>query len=143
MGIRDYIINFTSMFNTKVAQVYIYRDNHNIIIRLFSYNDSFTNWKSFLTKHRKKMLGNSLPKHKNNYAFSKCGSKSFDWFSLNSHLTREVSFPRDNKTLDYICLKKFEKKNSFIGYSGKRLLSLNLSYLLKTNVVIKNTNIIN
>lgn len=147
--IRDYIINFTSMFNTKVAQVYIYRDKHTIIIRLFSYNDSFTNWKSFLTKHRKKiyyrnkLLGNSSSKHKNIYALSQCGLKSPNWFSLNGNLTREVSFPRDNKTLDHICLKKLEKRNNFIGYSGKRLLSLNLSYLLKTNVVIKNTNIIN
>ena len=65
--IRDYIINFTSMFNTKVAQVYIYRDKHTIIIRLFSYNDSFTNWKSFLTKHRKKisfLLNTYLPETK-------------------------------------------------------------------------------
>ena len=147
--IRDYIINFTSMFNTKVAQVYIYRDNHNIIIRLFSYNDSFTNWKSFLTKHRKKiyyrnkLLGNLSMKHQNIYGLSKCGSKSYDWFSSDVNLTKEIVFSRDNEILDYICLNDVEKKKSFIGYSGKRLLALNLSHLLKTNVVIKNTNIIN
>merc|ERR1739848_883078 len=38
--IRDYVINFISLFNTKVAQVFIYREKHNIIIRIFSYNDS-------------------------------------------------------------------------------------------------------
>jgi len=50
--IRDYIINFTSLFNTKIAQIYIYREKHNIIIRIFSYNDSFTNWNSFILKKK-------------------------------------------------------------------------------------------
>merc|ERR1712025_1344605 len=39
-------------------------------------------------------------------------------------------------------LCNYKKINKCIGYSGKRLLSLNLSYLLRTNVIIKNTNII-
>jgi len=141
--IRDYIINFTSLFNTKVAQVYIYRDKHTIIIRLFSYNDSFTNWKSFLIRHRKKVhLRNKLLNNfsiKSNYGF---GSKFHNYFSSNN-LTNKILFSRDNKNLDYICLEDLEKKKSFIGYSGKRLLALNLSYLLKTNVIIKNTNVIN
>jgi hypothetical protein len=69
--IRDYIINFISLFNTKIAQIYIYREKHNIIIRLFSYNDSFTNWNSFILKHKKKIihrnfaLNQSSIKHKN------------------------------------------------------------------------------
>merc|ERR1712157_425879 len=53
--IRDYVINFISLFNTKVAQVYIYRENERIIVRIFPYNDSFTNFKSFIMKHRKKI----------------------------------------------------------------------------------------
>merc|ERR1712187_873558 len=96
--IREYVINFISLFNTKVAQVFIYREKSKVIIRIFSYNDSFTNWNSFILKHKKE--------------------------------------------LDYISLNNYLKVNKCIGYSGKRLLSLNLSYLLKTNVIIKNTNII-
>jgi hypothetical protein len=53
--IREYVLNFTSSFNIKVAQVYIYREESRILVRVFSYNDSFTNWKSFLSKHQKKL----------------------------------------------------------------------------------------
>jgi len=112
--IRDYIINFTSLFNTKVAQVYIYRDKHTIIIRLFSYNDSFTNWKSFLIRHRKKVhLRNKLLNNfsiKSNYGF---GSKFHNYFSSNN-LTNKILFSRDNKNLDYICLEDLEKKKKVL-----------------------------
>jgi len=53
--IREYVINFISLFNTKVAQVFIYREKSKVIIRIFSYNDSFTNWNSFIFKHKKKI----------------------------------------------------------------------------------------
>jgi len=143
--IRDYVINFISFFNTKIAQVYIYRDGHRVIVRLFSYNDSFTNWKSFLTKQRKKnyyrnkLLSHRSQKYKNIFSFNKC-NKSYNWFNLDECLSKEVPFSKNNQNLDHISI---DKKKRFIGYSGKRLLALNLSYLLKTNVVVKNTNIIN
>jgi hypothetical protein len=129
--IRDYVINFVSFFNTKVAQVYIYRDEHRIIVRIFSYNDSFTNWKSFLTKHRKKiysrnkLLSKISVKQKDIFQAKNPGLKSYDWFKSGNNLTNEVSFPRNNQHLDYIQLGKSNKKENFIGYSGKRLLSLN------------------
>jgi len=144
--IRDYIINFTSLFNTKIAQIYIYREKHNIIIRIFSYNDSFINWNSFILKHKKKIihrnfaLNQSSIKHKNilNVKDLNC----HNWFKLNPKLSNEILFNKKNKNLDYISLCNYKKINKCIGYSGKRLLSLNLSYLLRTNVIIKNTNII-
>jgi hypothetical protein len=141
--IRDYILNFMSIFNTKIAQIYIYREQSRVIIRIFSYNDSFTNWKSFIFKQRKKVryrnrLVQRLSKnHRNILGFK--DAKFYDWFKYNSKLTQEIVFFKNKKELDYILLSK---SDYFIGYSGKRLLSLNLSYLLKTNVIIKNTNII-
>ena len=140
--IRDYVINFISLFNTKVAQVYIYREKDRVIIRIFSYNDSFTNWKSFLTKQRKKInyRNNSLVQlSKNNKSsLNTKYLKSYDWlYSFQDDLDNEVFYKKNNYKLDYI-----GKNNLFIGYSGKRLLSLNLSYLLKTTVIVKNTNII-
>lgn len=139
--IRDYVINFISLFNTKVAQVYIYREQHRVIVRIFSYNDSFTNWKSFLTKQRKKInhRNNALVRlSKNNKSTLNSNYlNSLDWSQFNKDLDNEILFRKNNLKLDYI-----SKNNLFIGYSGKRLLSLNLSYLLKTNVIVKNSNII-
>ena len=130
--IFTHVIEFMSFFNTKVAQVSIYRDNNQVIVRIFSYNDSFTNWKSFLTKHKKKLyyrdkLFKGKPMHG-----SVNGGKTIRW-------TRELDHNFNPDALDNLAMKK----NGIIGYSGKRLLALNLSYLLKTNVIIKNTNIIN
>ena len=130
--IFTHVIEFMSFFNTKVAQVSIYRDNNQVIVRIFSYNDSFTNWKSFLTKHKKKLyyrdkLFKGKPMHG-----SVNGGKTIRW-------TRELDHNFNPAALDNLAMKE----NGIIGYSGKRLLALNLSYLLKTNVIIKNTNIIN
>merc|ERR1712048_1279102 len=144
--IREYVINFISLFNTKVAQVYIYRKQHRIIIRIFSYNDSFTNWKSFLLKHRKKVQGRNYAlncasiKHTNILAIQNL--ESYDWFRLNSNLTDEVVFVKDKDKFDYLLANNYIRNKKCVGYSGKRLLALNLSHLLKTEVVIKNTNII-
>ena len=129
--IHRHVIDFMSFFNTKVAQIFIYRDNHQVIVRIFSYNDSFTNWKSFLTKHKKKVyyrdkLFKGEPIH------ASVNGKSYRW-------TRELDHNFNPGALDNLAMKE----NGIIGYSGKRLLALNLSYLLKTNVIIKNTNIIN
>lgn len=139
--IRDYVINFISLFNTKVAQVYIYREQHRIIIRIFSYNDSFTNWKSFLTKQRKKINYRDnllIQLSKNNKSnLNRNYLKSFDCLQSVKDSGNEIFFMKNNSKLDSI-----PKNNLFIGYSGKRLLSLNLSYLLKTNVIVKNMNII-
>lgn len=141
--IRDYILNFMSIFNTKIAQIYIYREQSRVIIRIFTYNDSFTNWKSFIFKQRKRLryrnrLVRRLSKnHRNILGFK--DPKFYNWFKCNYKLTPEIVFFKNKKELDYISLSKGDY---FIGYSGKRLLSLNLSYLLKTNVIIKNTNII-
>jgi hypothetical protein len=82
--IRKYIYNFTSMFNTKIVQIYIYREESRIIIRIFSYNDSFTNWKSFIFKHRKKLRNHNRliqrvsKKYRNILDFE--DFKSYDWF---------------------------------------------------------------
>jgi hypothetical protein len=145
--IREYVINFISRFNTKVAQVYIYRKEHRIIIRIFSYNDSFTNWKSFILKHRNKLqnrkysLDQLSTKHKN--ILNPKDLECYDWFKVNNNLSNEIIFVKNQKEFDYLSANHYlSKNNKCIGYSGKRLLSLNLSYLLKTNVTIKNTNII-
>jgi hypothetical protein len=144
--IREYIINFISLFNTKVAQVYIYREKYNIIIRVFSYNDSFTNWNAFLSKHQKKINSRNYSvdqlslKHQN--ILDPKDLNSHDWFKADKNLTSNIFFFKNAKKLDYISLGNYLKINQRTGYSGKRLLSLNLSYLLKTNVIIKNTNII-
>ena len=144
--IREYVINFISLFNTKVAQVFIYRKKHNIIIRIFSYNDSFMNWNSFLSKHQKKLksrnylLDQFSSKHKNILDLKNLNS--YEWFQENKNLTDNILFFKNAKRLDHISLTNYLKINKRTNYSGKRLLSLNLSYLLKTNVIIKNTNII-
>ena len=144
--IREYIINFISLFNTKVAQVYIYRKQHRIIIRIFSYNDSFTNWKSFLLKHRKKVQSR-------NYALNRVSIKhtdilnsrnleSYNWLHSNENLTNELVFVKNKSKFDYLLVNNYINKKKCVGYSGKRLLALNLAHLLKTNVIVKNTNII-
>merc|ERR1712187_268388 len=141
--IHKYISNFMSMFNTKVVQIFIYREESRIIIRIFSYNDSFTNWKSFIFKHRKKvryrnrLMQKGSKKYRNISDFE--DFKAYDWFKKDFSLNKEVFFFKKKTELDYISLNKNEK---FVNYSGRRLLALNLSYLLKTNVIIKNTNII-
>ena len=141
--IRNYILNLLGIFNIKLVQIYIYREEFRIVIRLFSYNDSFTNWKSFLFKQRKKiryrnrLIQRLSKKHQNILGFENC--KSHDWFKKDNKLSQEIFFFKNKNELDYI---SFNRGQHFIGYSVKRLLSLNLSYLLKTNVVIKNTNII-
>jgi hypothetical protein len=147
--VREHVINFMSFFNTKVAQVYIYRYNHHVVIRIFSYNDSFTNWKSFLTKHKKKVYyRNKLYKSQVNIHNSGNG-KPYSWFNANIfrkdvNLTNEFPLVKNNKHINFIRFNNSViKKDGIVGYSGKRLLALNLSYLLRTNVIIKNTNIIN
>lgn len=146
--IQDYVINFISYFNTKVAQVYIYREKHQVIVRVFSYNDSFTNWKSYLLKHRKKInyrntSGNFVAKEGNSLFSLQESKDSYNWFQATSNLRDEVLFFKNKKDLDYIYFHNSCNNLDLLGYSGKRLLALNLSYLLKTNVIIKNTNIIN
>jgi len=147
--IRDYVINVISRFNTKVAQVYIYREKYKIIIRVFSYNDSFTNWNSYLVKQRKKQtykyncLDYFSRKHEDIFNSSSYDSGTYNFFDLNSYLSPEIIFSKNGKILDFIYVQEYSKKfRRLTGYSGKRLLALNLSYLLKTNVIIKNTNII-
>ena len=141
--IRKYVLNFTSMFNTKIVQIYIYREESRIIIRIFSYNDSFTNWKSFIFKQRKKiryrnrLIQRSSKKYRNILGFE--DFESHDWFKKDSSLSQKVFFLKNKTELDYISLNKGQH---FVAYSGKRLLALNLSYLLKTNVIIKNTNVV-
>ena len=134
--VRDHVVNFLSFFNTKVAQVFIYRDNHQVIVRIFSYNDSFTNWKSFLTKHKKKVY------YRNKLLKGKFITSIFNYsngkISMCSHKYNSSLRPGDPSLDSFVT-----KEKDIIGYSGKRLLALNLSYLLKTNVIIKNTNIIN
>ena len=97
--IRNYVIHFISYFNTKVAQIYIYRKKHEVIIRVFSYNDSFTNWKSYLLKHRKKInyrnnSGNlSLKGDAGLFRFGEL-EDSYNWFKPTYNLRDEVLFFR-------------------------------------------------
>jgi hypothetical protein len=143
--IRQYIINFISSFNTKVAQVYIYRQKSQIIIRIFSYNDSFTNWNSFLLKHRKKVQNRNYAEER---LYSNCSNniKQFKYSAfLNSSESsiNDIVFIKNNNEFNILPSNNYKGQNKCIGYSGKRLLALNLARLLKTNVVIRNTNIIN
>merc|ERR1712224_812725 len=143
--IRDYVINYISFFNTKVAQVYIYRQESQILIRIFSYNDSFTNWNSFLLKHRKKVQNR-------NYVYERfCSNRIglYDSKHLNysfiskfsKNLTDKIVFVNNKKEFNLLPLEHYKSASKCVGYSGKRLLALNLSHLLKTNVVVRNTNI--
>jgi len=146
--IHDYVINFIAYFNTKVAQVYVYRKKHYVIIRIFSYNDSFTNWKSYLLKHRKKInyrnkVGQPVMQDNNIIFGLKKSINAYNWFKVTPNLQEEVLFFKNREKLDYIYCDQFSNNLDSLGYSGKRLLSLNLSYLLKTPVLVKNTNIIN
>ena len=147
--IREYAINFISGFNTKVAQVYIHREEHRVILRIFSYNDSFTHWSSCLMKHKKKVrynkkrLKRSSVKHKNIFNPPNSDTKTYNPLMCIDTLPFQMIFKRDGKHLDYIKVKKYSKNiRRCTGYSGKSLLALNLSYLLKTNVIIQNTNIL-
>lgn len=144
--IRSYIINILARFNTKIAQVYIHRRKHRIIVELFSYNDSFLNWNSFLSKYsRKRSLKNKWLKHlsrkqKGNLNFK--NNKLHSFFEKNPGLEL-IYFSEDSKLVEYANLINYFKKSCRAkGYSVKSLIALNLSYLLKTNVVIRNTNII-
>lgn len=139
--IRKYISNFMSMFNTKIVQIYIYREEFRTIIRIFSYNDSFTNWKSFIFKHRKKvryrnrLIQKGSKKYRNSLDFE--DFEAYDWFKKDLLSNNKVVFFKNKTELNYV-----SKGQHFFTYSGKRLLTLNLSYLLKTNVIIRNTNIV-
>ena len=144
--IVNYIFYFLSFFNTKIVHINIYREESNIIIRLLSYNDSFTNWKSFLLKHKKKIYYRDkrfnlfsnrfkLPETKYNFLKLKnvhrLNNINKFLFKKNGSSLRLIYYPHDSKQI-----------RRFTGYSGKRLLCLNLSYLLKTNVIIQNKNVI-
>lgn len=142
--IRQYIINFISLFNTKVAQVYIYRQKSQIIIRIFSYNDSFTNWNSFLLKHRKKVQNrNYVSERLSSNRFNNVKQKYSVLFDSSENSMNDIVFIKNNVELNTLQAVNYKGQSKCIGYSGKRLLALNLSRLLKTNVVIRNTNIIN
>lgn len=147
--IREYIINVISKFKTKVVQIYIYRKGSVLVIKILSYNDSFTHYSSCFTKHQKKIFyrNNSLNrmsiKYNNIFNYRDWSSEFYNWFGIKDKLSSEIIFKKDQKSLDYIYLKNPSiRTRRLLGFSGKRLLSLNLSYLLKTNVIIKNTNII-
>merc|ERR1712187_373154 len=62
---------------------------------------------------------------------------AYDWFKKDLSLNKKIVFFKNKTELDYV-----SKGQYFVTYSGKRLLALNLSYLLKTNVIIRNTNIV-
>jgi len=139
--IREYVINFISCFNTKLAQIFIYREKDRVIVRIFSYNDSFTNWKSFLSKRRKKIRFRYLLLDKQSKEVSKLldfKKSNFYYNSGSDSLFKKQLFFRNKKKVDSI----FFKSRNKLSYSGKRLLGLNLSYLINNNVIIKNTNII-
>jgi len=144
--IINYIFNFLSFFNTKIVHINIYREESDIIIRLFSYNDSFINWKSFLLKHKKKihyrdthlnLFSRNFESTKTKYNFLKLKS------NYCSHPISQVLLKKNGSYFKLLYLNSTSKKiRRLTGYSGKRLLCLNLSYLLKTNVILKNINII-
>jgi len=142
--IINYIFNFLSFFNTKIVHINIYREESNIIIRLFSYNDSFINWKSFLLKHKKKIYYRD--KDLNRFA-SNLTKTNYNFLKLKSnYCSREIKkvlLKKNGSYFQLLYLKSTSKRiRRLTGYSGKRLLCLNLSYLLKTNVIVKNINII-
>lgn len=143
--IRQYIFDFISLFNTKIAQVYIYRQKSHIIIRIFSYNDSFTNWNSFLLKHRKKVQNRNYIDERF-YSSRLNNTKQLKHLVLSNsseNSTSDIVFVRNNNNFNTLSFHNYKGQNKCVGYSGKRLLALNLSCLLKTQVTIRNTNIIN
>lgn len=148
--IREYIINILTFYNTKIVQIYIYRNGPKIIVKIFSYNDSFINYSIFLKRQKKKnkyknrSLSRISRKYNNIFNFTDSYQKTHDWFKFRNRLSNQVIFKKNGNYLDYIFIKKRSRNiRHSTGYSLKRLLSLNLSYLLNTNLVIKNTNIIN
>lgn len=144
--IVNYIFNFLSFFNTKIVHINIYREESDIVIRLFSYNDSFINWKSYLLKHKKKIYYRS--KRLNLFSNNSRPTKiNYNFLKLkNNYCSRKINkvlFKKNGSDFKLIYLNSTSKQiRRLTGYSGKRLLCLNLSYLLKTNVIVKNINII-
>jgi hypothetical protein len=139
--IRDYVTNMLLKFKIQTVQVNIKRHNQNVCVYIKSYNDhstfseAFLNFYSQQIRLKNKILSSNL--------YEKSNSFSDDFlnhiFYKEPNFTDKVLFglPQNN-TLNNLQLSGQKK----LRYSLKRVLALNLAYFLKTNVIIKNTNII-
>jgi len=144
--IRDYILNSITYFRAFVSQIYIQRIGHKIIVRIVIYNDTFKHYKPILVKTKKKFKFRQkcirslfrkrmILRLKDMYGLRK------RYFRLRNGLSTRVIFRLRNKRRFQQLFQK-KKKSRVFGYSVRRLLSMNLTYLFKTHVILQSKNII-
>jgi hypothetical protein len=145
--IRDYVLNFLTKFKIQTVRIDIKRSGSNVIIDIQTYNDYSTFTEAFLNSysqqvHFKKIaLKNDL---ESNQLISS-GTSLTNSFRSNidkefkDFLPSRVVFKPIQDSLNSLDKAKYAK----LRYSMKRILALNLSYYLKTNVIVRNKNIIN
>lgn len=136
--IRDYVINMLLKFKIQTVRVDIKRYKHNVYVNIKSYNDHSTFSEAFLNFYRQQMrLKNGLLI--NNLGASNKNGFLNQLFDKNSKLPKEVIFASPQKK-ELQVSQEFNYKKP--RYSLKRVIALNLAYLLKTNVIVNNSNVI-
>jgi len=141
--IQDYVLNFLIRLKMYVSKVRIKRTGPYVIVDIDSYNDYSTFVESFINRYCKKL--------KDQRSSSKYHCTTFDDASpinVDKLETKDPSNKESAKRAIFFKVKasnvlNYVKDNRLTGYSMRRLLSLNLSYLLKTKVIVRNKNIIN
>lgn len=129
--IRDYVINFLSNLKMHVSKINIKRRGADVLVDIYSYNDYYTFTESFINRYSNliKFKRFTINQGKPNFT-APCliNNLSLNRLSYNQKGSSFISHLDHSKT----------SKNV---YSMRRLLILNLSYFLKTNVIIRNRNI--
>lgn len=141
--IRDYVINFLNKLKIYVCDLEIKRSGSGVIINIRSYNDYSTFAESFISRYVQKIkMKRSLAKD----VYPDTSRLGKLYFSKKKRLKNKLLPSKvfySNKGSSLLTFLDCLNFNNKTGFSMRRLLTLNLSYFLKTNVVVRNVNIMN
>jgi len=138
--IRDYVTNMLLKFKIQTVQVNIKRHNQNVYVYIKTYNDHSTFSEAFLNFYSQQIRLKNKIFSGNLYEKPEISDGFLShMFHKESKFPEKVLFGSPQKCTFKNLQLSGQKK---LRYSLKRVIALNLTYFLKTNVVIRNTNII-
>jgi hypothetical protein len=146
--IHDYVLNFLTKFKIQTARIDIKRGKFGVLIEVQSYNDYSTFTESFINSYSQQ-LQFKKQSLKSNFGLHDASDVSE---CLDSSFYNEPKIASKQKLPSCVIFREKNGMNFFrvdavkhrkLRYSMRRALALNLSYYLKTNVIVRNRNIIN